>query len=121
MITAEGVVAFVLDAVDRAGKAAPALSGRGGNLSALVGMLNQGGKTDTPKPAPASGSAPRPLGTPARRHVPRRAGPGHMAKAAAGLFPVAASVVAGAGQPMRIRPAVALAASWAESPVQVAV
>ncbi|MEW2275613.1 hypothetical protein [Streptomyces griseofuscus] len=47
-------------AVDAAGKAAPALTGGGGNLSALGGMLNQGGKTDTPKPTPAptSGTAP---------------------------------------------------------------
>ncbi|MFI2609550.1 hypothetical protein [Kitasatospora sp. NPDC018619] len=46
-------------AVDAAGKAAPALTGGGGNLSALGGMLNQGGKTDTPKPTPA---APTPGG-----------------------------------------------------------
>ncbi|MFF9147434.1 hypothetical protein ACF1BN_21515 [Streptomyces sp. NPDC014861] len=51
-------------AVDAAGKAAPLVTGGagGGNLSALGGMLNQGGKTDTPKPTPApapgSGSAP---------------------------------------------------------------
>ncbi|MYR54963.1 hypothetical protein GTY54_01435, partial [Streptomyces sp. SID625] len=46
-------------AVDAAGKAAPALTGGGGNLSALGGMLNQGGKTDTPKPtaAPAPGGS----------------------------------------------------------------
>lgn len=35
-------------AVDAAGKAAPALTGGAGNLSALGGMLNQGGKTDAP-------------------------------------------------------------------------
>ncbi|MFF8298901.1 hypothetical protein ACF07M_26445 [Streptomyces globisporus] len=43
-------------AVDAAGKAAPALTGGGGNLSALGGMLNQGGQTDTPKPTPAPAS-----------------------------------------------------------------
>ncbi|MFC7933822.1 hypothetical protein [Streptomyces cinereoruber] len=49
-------------AVDAAGKAVPLATGGagGGNLSALGGMLNQGIKTDTPKPAPApaSGTAP---------------------------------------------------------------
>ncbi|MFF0431766.1 hypothetical protein ACFYU9_06015 [Streptomyces sp. NPDC004327] len=49
-------------AVDAAGKAVPLVTGGagGGNLSALGGMLNQGIKTDPPKPAPApaSGTAP---------------------------------------------------------------
>lgn len=43
-------------AVDAAGKAAPALTGGAGNLSALGGMLNQGGKTDASAPATGSGS-----------------------------------------------------------------
>ncbi|MCZ0983516.1 hypothetical protein O1L60_42685 [Streptomyces diastatochromogenes] len=47
-------------AVDAAGKAAPLVTGGagGGNLSALGGMLNQGGKTDTPKPTPRRRPAP---------------------------------------------------------------
>ncbi|MEU3289635.1 hypothetical protein [Streptomyces longwoodensis] len=43
-------------AVDAASKAVPAATGGGGNLSALGGMLNQGGKADPPKSAPASAS-----------------------------------------------------------------
>ncbi|TKS98856.1 hypothetical protein E4U91_01085 [Streptomyces lasalocidi] len=46
------------DAVGAASKAVPAVTGGGGHLSALGGMLNQGGKTDPPKPTPASGSSP---------------------------------------------------------------
>ncbi|MEU3548390.1 hypothetical protein [Streptomyces longwoodensis] len=43
-------------AVGAASKAVPAVTGGGGHLSALGGMLNQGGKTDPPKPIPASAS-----------------------------------------------------------------
>ncbi|WP_439674047.1 hypothetical protein [Embleya sp. MST-111070] len=35
-------------ALDAAAEAAPLVTGGGGNLSALGGMLNQGGKADAP-------------------------------------------------------------------------
>ncbi|MFJ9777184.1 hypothetical protein ACIRVF_39120 [Kitasatospora sp. NPDC101157] len=50
-------------AVDAAGKAAPLVTGGGGNLSALGGMLNQGAKTESaPKPDASAASS---SGTPA--------------------------------------------------------
>ncbi|WP_405885903.1 hypothetical protein OG739_02155 [Streptomyces longwoodensis] len=47
-------------AVGAASKAVPAVTGGGGNVSAFGGMLNQGGKADPPKPAPASASGSSP-------------------------------------------------------------
>ncbi|MFJ6524779.1 hypothetical protein ACIQMZ_05855 [Streptomyces longwoodensis] len=53
-------------AVGAASRAVPAVTGGGGHLSALGGMLNQGGKTDPPSPPPPPHPVPPPPPVPVR-------------------------------------------------------